>query len=609
MSLTAPSGLFTHALTHSGLCRLLPLLLAVVLAYDSLGETAHGQAPGRGPLPRSAPEAQAVSSDAIRAFVEAADQQVDTMHSFMLVRHGYVIAEAWWKPEAAEKPHVLYSLSKSFTSTAVGLAIAEGKLSLDDKVLGFFPEEAPAEPSKNLASMRVRDLLTMSTGQESEPKFSETEPWVKTFLAHPVPFKPGTHFLYNTPATHICSAIVRKVTGETVLDYLTPRLFQPLGIQAPEWGASPQGNTIGGYGLHLRTEDIATFGQLYLQKGRWHDQQLVPQEWVEQATSRQVSNGSDPERDWDQGYGFQFWRCRHNAYRGDGAKGQFCIVLPEHDAVIAITAQTGDMQQQLNLVWNLLLPALGSAALPADPVAEARLKKTLGNLAVRPAEAGANTATRPVPKLDSRKWQAKHEAMNRQAAQGGIDLVYIGDSIVENYLRQGKDSWDHYYGSRRPLNLGIGGDRTQHVLWRLQNGNIDGLSPRLAIVMIGQNNGGHNSAEEIAAGVTDIVRLLREKLPSTKILLQGIFQRREEPTPEREVLAAANEIIAKLADDKQVFYIDVNRLFVRPDGSIPADLMPDYEHPSPLGHQIWAEAIEPKVAELFGDQPKATLAN
>ncbi len=326
-----------------------------------------------------------MSSDGIRAFIEAADRDVHTMHSFMLVRNGYVIAEGWWKPEAAEKPHILFSLSKSFTSTAVGLAIAEGKLSLDDKVLSFFPEEAPAEPPKHLESMRVRDLLTMSTGQDSEPKFSDTESWVKTFLAHPVPFKPGTHFHYNTPATHICSAIVRKTTGETVLDYLTPRLFQPLGIEAPQWGASPQGNTIGGSGLSLRTEDIAKFGQLYLQKGRWHDRQLVPQEWVEQATARQVSNGSDPQRDWDQGYGFQFWRCRHNAFRGDGAKGQFCVVLPEEQAVIAITAQTKDMQQQLNLVWDLLLPALGSAALPADSAAEAKLQETLKNLAAHPA--------------------------------------------------------------------------------------------------------------------------------------------------------------------------------------------------------------------------------
>ena len=160
------------------------------------------------------PEAQGVSSEGIRAFVEAADRQVKTMHSFMLVRHGHVVAEGWWKPETAEKPHVMHSLSKSFTSTAIGLAVADGKLSVDDPVLKFFPEDAPAEPSKNLRAMRVRDLLTMSTGHQTAPKFSRDAPWVKTFLAHPVDHKPGTHFLYNSPGSHMLSAIVTKATGE-----------------------------------------------------------------------------------------------------------------------------------------------------------------------------------------------------------------------------------------------------------------------------------------------------------------------------------------------------------------------------------------------------------
>ncbi len=333
-------------------------------------------------LPRSTPEAQGVSSSGIRAFVEAAAQQVDTMHSFMLVRHGHVVAEAWWKPEAAEKPHVMHSLSKSFTSTAVGLAVAEGKLSIDDPVLKFFPDDAPAAPSKNLQAMRVRDLLTMSAGHQREPKFAAETPWVKTFLSHPVEHKPGAHFKYSSAATHMQSAIVRKVTGETVLDYLRPRLFEPLGIENPEWGASPQGNTLGGWGLKIRTEDIAKFGQLYLQKGRWNGKQLVPASWVAQATARQVSNGSDPTKDWDQGYGFQFWRCRHGAYRGDGAHGQFCIVLPEQDAVIAITANTGDMQAELNVVWDKLLPAMQSAPLPENAEEQAKLRHTLANLAV-----------------------------------------------------------------------------------------------------------------------------------------------------------------------------------------------------------------------------------
>jgi CubicO group peptidase (beta-lactamase class C family) len=309
---------------------------------------------------------------------------VIAMHSFMLVRHGKVIAEGWWKPEAAGKSHVLWSLSKSFTSTAVGLAVAEGKLSIDDPVLKFFPQDGSAEPSDKLKAMRVRDLLTMSAGHETEARFTTNAPWVQTFLAQPVPHKPGTHFLYNTPGSHMLSAIVGKVTGQTELAYLKPRLFDPLGIENPEWMSSPQGDTIGGYGLFIRTEDIAKFGQLYLQKGKWNGKQLVPVAWVEQATSKQVSNGSDPARDWDQGYGFQFWRCRHGAFRGDGMNGQFCIVLPAQDAVIVMTADTRDMQAQLNVVWDKLLPAFHTKRLPANKREHLKLQQTLANLQVRP---------------------------------------------------------------------------------------------------------------------------------------------------------------------------------------------------------------------------------
>ena len=324
-------------------------------------------------LPRSTPEAQGVSSSAVLSFVEAADKSIDSLHSFMLVRHGHVVAEGWWSPYGAQSPHSLYSLSKSFTSTAVGLAIAEGKLSLDDEVLKFFPEDAPSKPSKNLKEMRVSDLLRMSTGQQSEPPRTPDQPWTKTFLSQPVPFKPGTHFLYNTSGTYMLSAIVQKATGMTVLDYLRPRLFEPLGIEHPTWETSPQGISAGGFGLSIRTEDIARFGQLYLQRGKWQGKQLVPEAWVEAATARQTSNGSKPDSDWDQGYGYQFWRCRHGAFRGDGAFGQFCVVMPEQDAVIAITSGVKDMQAVLNLVWDKLLPAMKPSALPADDAAGKKL--------------------------------------------------------------------------------------------------------------------------------------------------------------------------------------------------------------------------------------------
>jgi CubicO group peptidase (beta-lactamase class C family) len=361
------------------------LIVAIVLAAIPRAHAA------KMPLPRSTPEAQGISSQAIRDFVEAADK-INTLHSFMLVRHGHVIAEGWWKPEAADKPHVLASLSKSFNSTAVGLAIEDGKLSLDDPVLKFFPDDAPADVSDNLQAMKVRDLLTMTCGHDTEPKSVGGSPSVKQFLAHPVPHKPGTHFQYNTMGAYTLSAIVTKVTGKTTLEFLKPRLFEPLGIDNPEWGSSPEGNSFGGYGLKLCTEDIAKFGQLYLQKGKWNGKQLIPEQWVEQATSKQVPNDLESHSkigiDWQQGYGFQFWRCTHNAFRGDGAGGQLCVVIPDQDAVIAITADTGNFQGEMNAIWDKLLPAFQAEALPEDAAAQEKVKQAIAKLEAHPAKKG-----------------------------------------------------------------------------------------------------------------------------------------------------------------------------------------------------------------------------
>lgn len=359
-------------------------------------------------LPRSTPEQQGVSSAAIRALVQAVDS-IDAMHSLMIVRHGHVVAEGWWRPWDARTPHMLYSLSKSFTATAVGIAVAEGKLGLDDPVLKFFPEDAPAQPSANLRAMRVRDLLRMNTGQTSEAPMGLTEDsaqrsrtWVQRFLAHPVPYKPGTHFLYNTPATYMLSAIVQKATGQTLHAYLQPRLFAPLGIESPVWTASPDGITLGGYGMMARTEDIARFGQLYLRRGLWDGRQLVPAAWVDSATVRQTANGSSPTSDWDQGYGFQFWRSRHG-YRGDGAFGQYMLVLPEQDAVVVITSGVRDMQVVMNMVWDRLLPGMRPAALPDDDVARRALEGALAGLAVR---GPAGRTTSPLAAKVSGRWYA-----------------------------------------------------------------------------------------------------------------------------------------------------------------------------------------------------------
>ncbi len=343
-------------------------------------------------LLRCSPESQGVSSRGILRFIEAVDAEIHEMHSFMLLRRGSVLAEGWWQPYRSSARQLLYSLSKSFTSSAVGFAVAEGRLSVDDAVVSFFPDETPANPEPNLAQMRVRHLLSMSTGHDVDAMgrvmARPDHQYVRAMLKLPVEHIPGTHFAYNSGATYLLSAIVQKLTGQKVVDYLRPRLFESLGIQHPTWEESPEGITIGAWGLSVTTEEIARFGQLYLQKGAWQGRQLLPEAWVQQATSWQVKNGVNPESDWEQGYGFQFWRCRHGAYRGDGAFGQYCIVLPDQEAVIAITAAVDDMQPVLNMVWDRLLPEFCPAALPEDPAAQAALSGRLERL-VLPTPAGA----------------------------------------------------------------------------------------------------------------------------------------------------------------------------------------------------------------------------
>jgi CubicO group peptidase (beta-lactamase class C family) len=364
---------------------------AVTLTALAAPAVAQPSGPGIAPLPpvasklpRATPESQGVSSQALLAFIEALDSSVDTMNSVIVVRHGQVIAEGWWTPFAADTPHQMFSLTKSFTSTAVGLAQAEGRLSIDDPVLKYFPDVTPAAGNDFQKGMRIRDLLSMSTGHRTEPSFQGSTTWTKTFFEHPVLHKPGTIFLYNTPASYILSAIVQKATGQKESDYLQSRLFTPLGIGTPRWETSPEGVSIGGYGLWLRTEDIARFGQLYLQKGQWQGKPLVPADWVAAATTRQTSNGSSPTSDWDQGYGYQFWRSRNKSFRGDGAHGQFCMVLPDHDTVIAMTSGTRNMQGVMNVVWEKLLPALGAAKLPENLAARQALTDRLATLMVKP---------------------------------------------------------------------------------------------------------------------------------------------------------------------------------------------------------------------------------
>lgn len=339
-------------------------------------------------LPRVNPEFQGVSSSAIIDFVKSADEFMHHLHSFMLLRRGSVVAEGWWQPYDPETRHMLFSVSKSFTAAAVGLTVEEGRLSLESPLITFFPEELPKDISPNLAEMKVRHLLSMTTGHEAdtlEPVMRADDP-IKAFLELPVSREPGKFFVYNSGASFMLAAILQKVTGQELIEYLTPRLFEPLGIQGATWDSHPNGTAFGGWGLNLKTEDIARFGQLYLQKGEWRGRQILPSAWVDESALKHIAHIFDDEPDWIQGYGFQFWRCQApGVYRGDGAFGQFCIIMPQEEAVLAITAGVMEMQAVLNLVWEKLLPGMNRGLLPENTPATQELDMLLKGLSIETA--------------------------------------------------------------------------------------------------------------------------------------------------------------------------------------------------------------------------------
>ena len=343
-----------------------------------------------GSLPFSTPEAEGVSSAGIMNFLDAVQKGRNELHSFVIIRHGKIISQGWWEPYAKDLRHVMFSVSKSFTSTGIGLAIAENKLKLTDKVISFFPQSLPDTLSEYMKEMTVEHLLKMSTGMNADPLFTarSSKDWPKAFLSAPVENKPGTIFKYNNMATFMLSAIVQKATGQKLFDYLKSRLFEPLGITSVTWDETPEGYTFGAIGLRIQSGDMVKFGQMLLQKGKWNGKQIVPQSWVEQATSFKI-NSNDPGNktpkelnDWEQGYCYQFWRCRNNGYRADGLGGQFIIVLPEKDAVVVLTASATNTQEEMNLVWDYLLPAMQDKTLPEDKNSLAALNKRIASLSV-----------------------------------------------------------------------------------------------------------------------------------------------------------------------------------------------------------------------------------
>jgi len=362
-------------------------------------------------IPRSTPEQQGVSSGGILSFLDAVEENKLNLNGLMIIRHDHVVAEGWWAPYDADIPHLEFSVTKSFASTATGFAVQEKLLSVDDLVLSFFPEKVTKEIEENMGELKVKHLLMMGTGHtrdtfmHSPERYSfltdrggptigsQAEDWVKGFIDMPLEKEPGTHYVYNTGASHMLAEIIYKLTGQTLVEYLKPRLFDPLGIVEHIWETSPQGLSCGGYGLRLKTEDIARFGLLHLHKGVWNGQRIISEDWVEEATSKQIDTGFHPESlpDWRQGYGYQFWRTQYGGYRADGSFGQLSIVLPDLNVVVAINSGVlqSDVQRILDLVWEHLLPVMKPDVLHEEVQTQALLKQKLDSLTITPLSSAA----------------------------------------------------------------------------------------------------------------------------------------------------------------------------------------------------------------------------
>lgn len=340
-------------------------------------------------FPRTTPSALDIDARGVLAFVDALESTPGVEpHSLMLLRHGQVAAEGWWQPYAADRVHLLYSLSKSFTAAAVGIAVREGLVDLDATALSYFPELDADVTDERSRRIRVRHLLAMASGHREEAldraRAADPTNLVRGFLLTPPDEEPGTVFAYNQPCTFTLGAIVRRVSGASLVDYLRPRLLDPLGIDDLAWRRDETGAELGFSGCYAPTSAIAALGQLYLQRGVWNGERILDEAWVAAATSTQVANPGEENPDWSQGYGFQFWMARHG-FRGDGAYGQFCVVLPEQDVVLAITGQSLDMQAVLDAAWQHLLPAVdGTTDTDADTALEARL----ASLGLPPVQGG-----------------------------------------------------------------------------------------------------------------------------------------------------------------------------------------------------------------------------
>lgn len=394
-------------------------------------------------LERITPEQAGLDASRIVRMLDRLQEKKVDIVSMMLVRHGKVLAEAYWAPYTAEQLRTVYSFSKTFTAMAIGIAEGEGILSLDERLVDIFPEKvAQVTPSEGLSALTIRHLLMMSTGQGEEP-FHQQNAWkdmTLSLLREPFTEQPGQVFRYNTAATYVLSAVLKK-KGVDLEEYLQEKLLTPLEIQGTRWLRDGNGICMGGFGLSLHPEDMARLGQLLLQKGQWKGKQIVPAAYVQAATTKQISNGTEQEdqHDWNQGYGYQMWMCRHQAFRADGMYGQLCVVHPETDTLLVTNCITDKTFEVLNSYWEEVLPYYQEEALPENGEANAQLQARTANLVY----------VRPVPEddggvLSKRLLETAFPEMGMRFVLDGDILRVYGDS-GELWYEAGRKAWRTIY--------------------------------------------------------------------------------------------------------------------------------------------------------------------
>jgi CubicO group peptidase (beta-lactamase class C family) len=402
-----------------------------------------------GDLPRSTPATEGISTQAVINMMDSlmALPECD-IHHVMVVRHGKVVAELHPAPFRATDSHTLYSASKTFVSLAVGCAIDDNLLRLDDRVMTFFPDKRTNRVSDNMAAMTVRDLLMMASGVKPDWTMRNNSlDWVKDWLAKPVDNAPGSLFQYDSMCTFMLSAILQRVTGQTMLEYLQKKLFEPMHITIADWESSPDGINTGGWGLRVQAETMAKLGLLLLNKGRWEGQQLINADYVEAACSRLIDGGAKettPPTDGNQGYGYQVWQSKWpGSYRADGAMGQYTVVVPQEDLVVVILGMKLYGHEELACIWNQLMPGLKAEPIKPEKKLQTKLDKLCARAILQLPKGKKKSAhAGPILKIGSNR-------------HGFLYLSIPGNELVRiDNVSGKKDMFDLGYGEWRytPMN-------------------------------------------------------------------------------------------------------------------------------------------------------------